>query len=681
MIIEALALGGLGCLAAMGLGVAAKMFYVEVDPLVAAIEEALPGANCGGCGYAGCATAAGEIAKGKMAPNGCVGGGPTVAVAVATILGVSVSETEPQIAQVGCRYPLQRADLKYRYSGAADCRAAILLAGGPKECPVGCIGLGSCVQACPFDALSIGPDGLPVVDEYRCTGCGTCERTCPVGIMGLTSVSDRIMNEITVEDCSAPCQRRCPAGIDIPQQIKRTALGDYQGALSVIKERNPLPLICGRICPHPCETECRRNLADEAVAINPLKRFVADHERESGQRVMPYKAPATGKRVAVIGGGVEGLSTAYFLARLGHSPVIYEARSDLGGLLRTAIPAERLPRDVLDWEIEGILAMGVEAKTGQSLGRDFDLGSLYAEGFDMVVLATGGWDAALMLGDPAHMKPGMPGLELLLPLMISWAQGREVELGQRVVLVGGGKQTLAAARGCQERGAKEVTILWPAGEDATGVAHQELEKAQEEGIKMRFRATVISLEGAGGRLTGLSYSQPPNGHAAREETLAVDTVVAASGRVPGAIFTPTAPRDEEGKLTGDAWRTVMPYAPPSGGPGGLFQADEAISDFRAAVEAIGAGRRAAASVNQLLSGEEVASPPGMPARDTHVLRVDQVFNLIEAPERQPMPQADEMALLNGTSEAELGLSEQAAREEAKRCLNCGLICYYRTKYN
>ena len=681
MIIEALALGGLGCLAAMGLGAAAKMFYVEVDPLVAAIEDALPGANCGGCGYAGCATAAGAIAKGAMAPNGCVGGGPSVAVAVAAILGVSVYETEPQIAKVGCRYPVQRADLKYRYSGAADCRAAVILAGGPKECPVGCIGLGSCVNACPFGALSIGPDGLPLVDEYLCTGCGTCQRICPVGIMGLSSVSERILDEITLEDCSAPCQRRCPAGIDIPQQIQRTARGDYAGALAVIKERNPLPLICGRICPHPCETECRRNLADEPVGINPLKRFVADRERESGQRALPYKAPATGKKVAVIGGGVEGLSTAYFLARLGHSPVIYETRAELGGLLRTAIPAARLPRKVLDWEIEGILAMGVEAKTGQTLGREFDLSSLFAEGFEAVVLATGGWDAALMLGDPAQMRPALPGLELLLPLLLSWAQGREGELGRRVVLVGGGKQTLAAARNCLERGAQEVTILWPAGEQDTGLSSQELEKAQAEGIAMRFKATVIGLEGHGGRLSGLTYSQPANGVAARQETLTADTVVAASGRVPGVIFVPTSPRDGEGKLTGDAWRTEMPYAPPSGGPGGLFQADEAISDFRAAVEAIGAGRRAAASAHQIIKGEEVAAPQGMLGRSTQVLDVNQLFNLVQVGPRQPMPQAEEVALLEGRSEAELGLGEDAAREEAKRCLNCGLLCYYRTKYN
>ena len=150
---------------------------------------------------------------------------------------------------------------------------------------MGCIGLGSCVRACPFDALEIGPDNLPVVNEDRCTGCGTCVRTCPVGIMRLTSVSDRILNEYDWEQCTAPCQRRCPAGIDIPEQIHQTHKGNYADALRVIKERNPLPLICGRICPHPCEIECRRNLVDEPVAINHLKRFVADYERNSGVRV------------------------------------------------------------------------------------------------------------------------------------------------------------------------------------------------------------------------------------------------------------------------------------------------------------------------------------------------------------------------------------------------------------
>ena len=214
----------------------------------------MPGANCGGCGQPGCSGAAAAIAQGIMPANGCVAGGAAVAVEIARIMGVEIKETEPQVARVGCRYPVARADLKYDYlseTGVTDCRAAVLLYGGPKECPVGCIGLGSCVKACPFDALSIGPEGLPVVDETRCTGCGSCARTCPVGIMNLTSVTNRILGEYSLGDCTAPCQRTCPAGINIPEQIRQTTLGNYDEALKVIKERNPLPLICGGSVPIP----------------------------------------------------------------------------------------------------------------------------------------------------------------------------------------------------------------------------------------------------------------------------------------------------------------------------------------------------------------------------------------------------------------------------------------------
>ena len=223
MLTAAIALGCIGLLAAVGLGVAAKVFYVEVDPLVAAIEEALPGANCGGCGFAGCSAAAEATAAGRMPPNGCVAGGAETHLEIAALVGMEIKETEPQLAQVGCRYPVARADIKFDYQGVDDCRAAVVLNGGPKECPIGCVGLGSCVKACPFDALSLGPDGLPVVDEARCTGCGTCVRVCPVMIMKLTSVTDRILGEFETVDCTAPCQRTCPAGINIPAYIRYAA--------------------------------------------------------------------------------------------------------------------------------------------------------------------------------------------------------------------------------------------------------------------------------------------------------------------------------------------------------------------------------------------------------------------------------------------------------------------------
>ncbi|HDL07377.1 MAG TPA: RnfABCDGE type electron transport complex subunit B, partial [Desulfobacteraceae bacterium] len=351
-------MGGLGLVVGIVLAFASKIFYVYVDPKILAVEDALPGANCGGCGLPGCSANAEAIVAGTASPNSCVAGGPELADTIAAILGVTVEAKEPDIAKLGCTYGLQEADIKYIYEGLSDCRAAALLSGGMKVCDIGCLGLGSCAEACPFDAITIGPRNLPVVDEKRCTGCGTCERVCPKHIISLSSVTRRILQEYTTDECTTPCQRACPAGIDISEYIRQIMLGDYHRSVQVIKERNPFPTVIGRICPRFCENDCRRQYVDEPVAINFLKRFVADYEKEDNSRILPFKAPDTGRKIAVIGGGVEGLSAAYFAARLGHEPTVFEAKSKLGGLLRTAIARYRLSEEILDWDIDGILEMG-----------------------------------------------------------------------------------------------------------------------------------------------------------------------------------------------------------------------------------------------------------------------------------------------------------------------------------
>jgi len=420
-----LVLGGLGVVIGVGLALASKIFYVYVDPKIEALEDALPGANCGGCGYPGCSSNAVAIVEGKSSATSCVAGGPDVAVEIARVMGVEIALREPEFARPGCTYGVQDADIKYLYQGIEDCRAAVLLDGGAKVCPIGCLGLGTCVKSCPFGALSMGSDNLPVVDTQRCTGCGTCERVCPKHIITLTSTSERVIGEYVTDECTAPCQRNCPTGINIPAFIQEIRNGQYEAALAIIKERCPLPLICGYICPAPCELACRRNLIGEAVAINPLKRFVADHEMKTGKHLTPYKAPGTGQKIAVVGGGAEGLTLSYYLARLGYQPTIFEAKPQLGGILRYVIAEDRLPRKVLDHEIEGILETGVEARRNMAMGHDFDLQSLFENGFDVVALTKGGFDSRQILKpDPSGYDASLPGVFTMLELPVFSLQGK-----------------------------------------------------------------------------------------------------------------------------------------------------------------------------------------------------------------------------------------------------------------
>ncbi|UCF82285.1 MAG: FAD-dependent oxidoreductase, partial [Desulfobacteraceae bacterium] len=644
-----------------------------------------PGANCGGCGYPGCTANAVAIVEGKSSASSCVAAGTETAEEIAGIMGVKIEAKEPDIAKPGCTYGFQDADVKYIYNGINDCRAAVLLNGGTKVCPIGCLGLGTCVRACPFDALSMGPDNLPVVDPYLCTGCGTCERICPKHIITLSSYTRRIQTEHTTDECTAPCQRACPAGIDIPAYIHEIAEGNYLEAVRIIKETNPFPAVCGRICVHPCEYECRRNLVDEPVAINPLKRFASDYERNSGERVHIPRAPETGKNVAVVGGGAEGLTAAYLLNRLGHDTKVYEASSQLGGILRIGLPENRLPRDVLDWEIDGILDAGVESITNQKLGQDFTIESLLTEGFSAVFVATGGWDTQMAERTRGEIPKPLPGVQLLIDFIMAQRAGNTPSTGKQVMILGGGNAAFEAAASAIKEVASSVHIVFRTPRNRAPFSEDELKKAEDQGIHFHFQSAVTKMIGEADQLTHVEVARVSE--VGREEDerglIPVDTLLTGAGRFPELIYVPRLKDDEdEGVELKDPipWETLFPYPSPFAKEDiGIFRPGEVTSDYKAVVEAIGSGRRAASSIQRFFYGLPVEAPLNMIRTHTRVLSLDQLEPVSEeSRQRMPeLPQEDRVS--NPSAEIALGYSEDQALREAKRCLKCGLICYRRVR--
>ncbi len=672
-------MGGLGVVVGICLAAASKIFYVYVDPLVLAVDDVLPGANCGGCGYPGCSSNAEAVVAGKSAPNSCVAAGPEVAEAIAAIMGVAIEATEPDIALPGCYYGVQDADQRYIYNGLNDCRAVAMLGGGSKVCTIGCLGLGTCAQVCPFDAIRMGGKGLPEVDGKKCTGCGTCERVCPKHIINLSSITRRILREYTTEECTTPCQRACPAGINIREYVGQIARGNHKQAVQVIKERNPFPSVIGRICPRPCEDECRRKYNDEPVAINFLKRYCADVERESGSRTLPYRAPATNRKIAVVGGGVAGLSTAFFAARLGHAATVYEAGDKLGGLLRSAVAANRLSMDILDWDIEGILQIGVEAKTGQMLGRDMTIDSLLAEGYEAVFLASGGWDSRLARTRVPDVEQQIPGTYLLLDLLRDGAGGAaDVSIGKDVVILGGGQSALEVAKQCRQKGAQTITLINRESWDLSPVDDDALQKAGIDGLKVISSSGIRGLSGTGGQLQAVEVVNLVSGDV---QALAAQTLLLASGRYPELIFT-RVNEETSGATAEDAveksaairWSAVTPYKQPVFKEEvGVFAGGDAITDYSAAIKAIGAGRRATVSIHQIISGIRPTLTENVITSEIQVQNVDHVES-VKKTKRQIMPLSGAAEAAAG-KELELGFDAHAARTEAARCLQCGLICY------
>ncbi len=497
-------------------------------------------------------------------------------------------------------------------------------------------------------------------------------------------------------DCLCPGQVACPAGVDVQGYVSLADLGHYDQALSLIKERNPLPVVCGRVCVRKCEVNCRRNLVDEPVGINFVKRFVA--EAGDRKKSLPEKKPATGKKVAIVGGGPAGLSCAYYLALLGHQAKIFEAMPALGGMLRWGIPEYRLPKAELDREISEILGLGVEVALGRKLGKDFTIASLREKDkFDAVFLA---------LGAPLGKKMEVPGedaegIESGLDFLRDSVLKGPRKLHGKVVVVGGGNSAIDAARTALRSGASEVAILYRRTRKEMPAHHEEVDAAEKEGAKLEILAAPIEVISQNGRLKALkcirmelgapdaSGRRSPVPIKGSEFEYPCDFVFAAIGQGidPDPIkqeaenLRPALGRGGVIKVEEVTMVTSVP---------GVFAGGDVVLGPSVVIDAIAQGRRAAMAIDQYLATGELKKTQAafVSRRDLFGTIPERMFDEVKKSPRHHLPEREPLERKHDFKEFEFSLSEPDMKAEAQRCLECGcqaqfecLLRDYATRYN
>jgi len=476
-------------------------------------------------------------------------------------------------------------------------------------------------------------------------------------------------------DCVAPCQIGCPADVDVPDCIALFAKGKYKEGIRLFREKNPFPAICGRVCPRPCEDSCRRNLVDDAVAFSFIRRFAADFEPWDKESFVPSMKPRNGFKVAIIGSGPGGLSAAYYLLREGYKVTVFEALPKAGGMLRYGIPDYRLPKEILDREIEMIMELGATIRTNQVLGRDFTIKSCFEEGFQAVFLATGAHKNIGLNVEGGDLKGVIPATDFLRSI----ASGEEVKLNKRVAVVGGGDTAIDAARTAIRLGVEKVTVVYRRSRAEMPARAQEVEEAEEEGIEFLFLAAPKRILGKNGKVTGMwcmkmklgeldaSGRPRPEPIPGSEFNLEVDSIIAAIGQAPDLSFL----EKEEGLKVEKGRLGVNPDNLTTDVPG-VFSGGDCVIGPATAVEAIAAGRKAALSIDRYLKGEPISEEKklmNITRGKLEELRREE-FAHVEPKPRQKIPMLRPDERRSNFQEIELGYSEDMVKREIERCLEC-----------
>jgi formate dehydrogenase beta subunit len=540
-----------------------------------------------------------------------------------------------------------------------------------------CILCGRCVQMCQ-DVRGIGAIGFskqshdtlvgtpydrPLQDS-GCRFCGACVEVCPTGALMDSEAAfkpDKNWQEVAV-----PCQHACPAGINVPLYVYLAGEGKYQDSLAIVREKVPFPSTLGRVCVHPCEEACRRSALNSPISIKFLKRFVADRDQGLWKN-NSTKLPTTGKRVAIVGAGPAGLTAGYYLAKAGHSVIVFEQYPKAGGMMRVGIPDYRLPPEVLDKEIDVIKEAGVEIIFNIKVKS---LDSLFDQGFHAVFLATGAHHGQ-SLGVEGETLPGInDGATFLRDVNL----GEKVIIGKRVAVIGGGNTAIDSARVALRLGAEDVHIIYRRTQAEMPASQEEVEAALEEGIKIDILRghTKVCQKGICLTLTcnymelgelDASGRRRPVPVKGSEYDVEYDTIIGAIGQVPEipAEFKVKTGRGNTIVVQADTLATSVK---------GVWAGGDAVTGPANVIQAIAAGRTAASSIDKYLGGsgniDETLTKErkiGMCAGLTAESFPEQT--------RVKMPQLPINQVVSNFIEVETGLNEDGAIAEGKRCFQCG----------
>ena len=482
-------------------------------------------------------------------------------------------------------------------------------------------------------------------------------------------------------DCCGPCTEKCPAGVDVQGYLALARAGQFSAALAVVREHNPFPAVCGRVCVHYCEAACRRSEVDAPVAINFIKRYLAD--LAGGALSEPKKVPVTGRRVAVVGSGPAGLTAAYDLRRLGHEVTVFEAQARLGGMLRYGIPDYRLPQDVLDREIEYLLDHGIAVKTGVRLGRDFTLDQLRADGFAAILLALGAWKAKRM-GVEDESTPGVVGgIDFLRQVK---QDGPQILKGP-VLVVGGGNTAIDAARTALRCGASHVSILYRRTRDEMPADATEVEDALAEGIDIQYLVAPLAVIGENGRVKALRCQRMQLGEpdaSGRRRPVPVEgstrdyscnLIIAAIGQDVDVTGTTG---NQVGELALSSWKSLAVDASTCAtNVTGVFAVGDVVTGPAAAIDAIGAGHRAATAIDGFVRTGKCASVPRpFVSRKAALQKHPDVDEELVQIQRIEMPKAPAEERVKCFDEVDRGLAAADITLEASRCLACGCTAFH-----